>query len=91
MPRAAPRSCRVMKADVGLRAADARFESEDFVQAAKLYELAAGRFSHADLGLLAKQCWAAAAECWLRGLQDSDAKRCRRRAKSTPTYWGDVE
>jgi hypothetical protein len=90
MALVAPRSCRVMKADVGLRAADARFEREDFVQAAKLYELAAGRFRHADLGLLAKQCWAAAAECWLRGLQDSDAKRCRRRAKSTPTYWEDT-
>jgi hypothetical protein len=79
-----PRSCRVMKADVGLRAADARFARGDFVEAATMYELTAGRFRYADLGLLAKRCRAAAAECWLRGLPDSDAARCRRSAKRAP-------
>jgi len=49
MALVAPRSCRVMKADVGLRAADARFARGEFVEAAKLYELTAGRCRYADL------------------------------------------
>ena len=82
-----PRFCRVMKADVGLRAADACFTRGEFVKAATLYELTAGRFRYADLGLLAKKCWIAAAECWTRDGQGDVAKRCRTAARAIPTYW----
>jgi len=82
-----PRTCRVMKADVGLRAAEAHLARGDIVGAAKLYDLTAGRFRHADLGLLAKQCWTAAAECWAQGGHEARAEQCRTAAKGTPTYW----
>jgi hypothetical protein len=84
-----PRFCRVMKAEVGLRAADAQLARGDVAGAAKLYELTAGRFRSADLGLLAKQCWIAAAECWARDGRESMAERCRTVATETPTYWED--
>ena len=84
------RPLRVNKADVVCRAADACLERGEFIHAAEHYETAAVFYRRAELGLLSRRCWLAAAEAWERGGRHHAAERCRSLASSVPTYWGDT-
>lgn len=56
-------------------------------KAARLYSYAAETYRRADMGMLAKQCFRRAAECWYAVGEEEFCKHNELREAAIPVYW----
>ena len=57
------------------------------LQAALFFEAAARAFERGQLGLMSRQSWASAKDCYLRGEHPAGAERCERRQNQISVFW----